>query len=202
MVEIKRAWDISINSAPATEPISTTEAKSHARIDISDDDTLIGTYIVAARNAAEAATNRPLITQTWNVYLDGFPAGEGRIRLPLPPVQSISSINYLDADGTSTLLATTVYELLAHSGPQADYSYVVLKHNQEWPATKDHPRAVTIVMICGYGGASSVPDEIKLGMKEFVAEAYKNRENTGAVAVATPQSSAMLWAPYKMGHIA
>lgn len=201
MVEIKRAWDISLNSAPATEPITAAEAKSHARIDISDDDTLIGTYIVAARNAAEAATNRPLITQTWNVYLDGFPAGEGRIRLPLPPVQSISSINYLDADGTSQLLATTVYELLTHSGPQADYAYVVLKHNQEWPATKEHMRAVTIVMICGYGAASAVPDEIKLGIKEHVAESYKNRENSGAVTTPTPQAAAMLWAPFKMGHI-
>jgi hypothetical protein len=47
-------YSITTTSDPAEEPITTAEAKSQARIDIADDDTLVASFIVAARLEAES----------------------------------------------------------------------------------------------------------------------------------------------------
>ena len=38
-------------TAPAAEPVSTSEAKSHLRVDTTADDTYIGTLMTVARHA-------------------------------------------------------------------------------------------------------------------------------------------------------
>jgi len=60
-------------SAPAGEPITLLEAKQHLRVDVDDDDALIGSLITAARQAAETRTGRQLMTARWKLVLDGFP---------------------------------------------------------------------------------------------------------------------------------
>ena len=57
-------------SAPAGEPITLLEAKQHLRVDVDDDDALIGSLITAARQAAETRTGRQLMTARWKLVLD------------------------------------------------------------------------------------------------------------------------------------
>lgn len=52
------------------EPITTAEAKSHCRIEISTDDTLIDTYISTARNLAEAYTGLKLVNYKYRLSYD------------------------------------------------------------------------------------------------------------------------------------
>lgn len=47
------------------EPISLAEAKLHARVDSSLEDSLIQTMIVAARQAAEARCHRGMTVEDW-----------------------------------------------------------------------------------------------------------------------------------------
>src|SRR3954471_23227089 len=96
--------------APAIEPVTLQEAKDFARVDGLEDDGLIASLIVTARQLAELATRRALITQTWVLKADAFPRARGNggwrfarrnapddsIRLPLPPLQSVTSIRYVD----------------------------------------------------------------------------------------------------------
>ena len=58
---------------PTGEPVSLAEAKLHLRVDVDDDDALIGSIISAARQAAETLTGRQLITSRWKLVLDAFP---------------------------------------------------------------------------------------------------------------------------------
>jgi uncharacterized phiE125 gp8 family phage protein len=195
-MKLLKAMERSLITAPASEPIRTAEAKSHARIDTAADDTLIGTYIVAAREDAELFTRRALVTQTWDVYIDRFPCDEDAIELPLPPVQSLTHIKYLDADNVEQTLATTVYELVADAGPAPGFALVLLKPDQSWPSTREHPHAVRIRQVCGYGEAADVPAKIKLAIETHVAESYNQREesNTGtSVALASRTVRMLLW---------
>jgi peptide/nickel transport system permease protein len=58
-------------TAPASEPITLTEAKAHLRVDFDDDDTLITAMIAAARGYVEEHCNRALLTQTVTQVIAG-----------------------------------------------------------------------------------------------------------------------------------
>ena len=80
-----------VSTPPATEPISTAEAKSQARIEVSDDDTLIGTMIEAARITVEEYIQKTLIDTTYAYTMDCFPSNDDVIYMPKPPLSSVST---------------------------------------------------------------------------------------------------------------
>jgi uncharacterized phiE125 gp8 family phage protein len=59
--------------APATEPVTLTDAKAHCRIDNDYDDTLLDTYVSSARILAEQYMNRALFTQQWQFNITTTP---------------------------------------------------------------------------------------------------------------------------------
>ena len=96
-------------TAPGTEPLTTAEAKAHLRVTGSDDDTPIDDIVAAAREFIEGETNRALITQTWDLFLDEFP-GTDEIVLPWPPLGSVTTVKYTpDADSSTTTYASSKY---------------------------------------------------------------------------------------------
>ena len=86
---------LTIATGPTVEPISTEEAKNHLRVDIEDDNAVIKSLILAARESVEVITRRALITQTWDYYLDEFP-GESRIFEIAPGQWSFVARDQLD----------------------------------------------------------------------------------------------------------
>lgn len=164
---------LKLHSAPAVEPVGSAEAKAHSRISLSDEDTLIDALIVAARQMAEQVTNRALITQTWKLYLDEFPSGDC-IDLPYSPLQSVTSVSYIDTDGATQTFSNTLYDIDTISEP----GRLVLKPDSQWPDTKlGQVNAVTITYIVGYGDdAEDVPEPIKLAIKFLVGHWFENRE--------------------------
>ena len=98
---------IVVTSAPSTEPLTTALVKAHLRVDTSDDDTIIDAYTAAARAHIENSTGTRLVTQTVTFKTGSF---ADMARLPVGPVQSISSITYTDTAGDSQTIATSVYD--------------------------------------------------------------------------------------------
>ena len=181
-------------SAPATEPITTAEAKTHLRIDTSDDDTYIDTLVAAARRWAETFTERAFVTQTWVWKLDAFPNNGDPFRVPYPPLSSVTSITYLDVDGDSQTLETSVHEVDIATQP----GRIALKWDQVWPIVRSGNviDVVTMTFVAGYGDASDVPDEIKHAIKIVTAHLYVNREPVvvGAPIANVPLSAEeLLW---------
>lgn len=85
-------------TAPALEPLERSDVKDHLRITATDEHDLLDAMIVAARRYAEdIGTHRQLLTATWRRTLDHFPAV---IELPRPPLQAVTSIKYVDSNGT------------------------------------------------------------------------------------------------------
>ena len=71
---------LEIVSAPSSEPIAQSVAKTFLKVDTSDDDTLITELIKTARQFCEEYTGRALITQTLKLSLDGFVEDERSIK--------------------------------------------------------------------------------------------------------------------------
>jgi len=163
-------------TAPTEEPVSLADVKAHLRIDITDDDALLGTYITVARRFCERYQNRAYITQTWKLVLDDWP-DDDEIELPYPPLQSVTSIVYYDTEDNDNTLATTVYMVDADSEP----GRVTLKYNQTWPYTTLRPyNGIEITYVAGYGDATGdVPENVVHAIKLLVGHLYENREATG-----------------------
>ena len=164
---------LSIVTQPVTEPLSVAEAKSHLRVDITDDDTLIGEYISSARQFAEGMTRRAFVEQTWDFTLDRFPMGA--IRLPIQPVTSVSYVQYVDTAGATQIFTygtspdTAKYDVFT-DGPR---TAIVPKYNMVWPDTRDHPNVVTVRFVAGY---STFPADLKQALRLLVGHQYENRE--------------------------
>jgi len=173
-------------TGPASEAVTLAEAKAHLRVDVPDDDTLIGDLIVAARELSEEYCRRAWITQTWKLVLDEFPTAEGGlIRLERSPVQAISSITYVDPDGATQTLSSSLYQLDAVSEP----GRLLPAYGQSWPSTRAVLNAVTVTFTCGHGAnAAAVPTFAKLAMRHSIGHWYSNRESviTGTIATALP----------------
>jgi len=164
-----------VTTAPASEPITTAEAKSQLRIDGSDEDTLIGNYITVARQTLEVLMRRSFITQTITLKYDKFPSNKDGILLPRPPAISVTSIQYVDTDGATQTWSSGNYTVDTSSEP----ARITPNYNVDFPDTRVQSNAVTIVYTSGYGtGTTDVPESIRLAVRLLVGSYYENREAT------------------------
>jgi len=167
-----------ITVQPATEPVTLDEMKVFARVDFEDDDLLLTSLMKSARVKIERWLGRALITQTRTFILSdsGF-ASSGKIILPNPNVQSISSVTYYDASEVSQTASSALYRLVNGSDPDNE-AFIELLVNQTWPtATANRELPWTVTYVCGYGAdAEAIPEEIKLGIKMLTATWYEHRE--------------------------
>lgn len=159
---------------PAIEPVTLDEAKEHCRVDISDDDTYITGLIKTARECVEGFLERVLIEQTWEFQFHDFPSDDQEIRLPFPPLISVTKIEYYDDDGVKKEFSSSKYIVDTKSIPGRVY----LTYGESWPSTQDREDAVIITYKAGYGDAATdVPNEFKAAIKLMVAHLYQEREN-------------------------
>lgn len=140
-------------TAPTSEPVSLTELKLHLKVDVTTDDDLIAPIGVAAREYCEAFTQRALPRQTWDYKLDAFPCGS-EFYLPKAPCISVTSITYVDTNGDSQTLPTSVYDTDLPTGTHARAGRIFLKYGQSWPSTRGIPNAVTVRFVAGYVGTA------------------------------------------------
>lgn len=174
---------------PAEEPVSLVETKGRLRITETGEDSSINSMISTAREWAEKFTQRALITQTWDYKLDAF---ADTMEIPLPPLQSVTSVKYLDTAGVEQTLANTEYTV----DTAAERGLVRLAYGKSWPATRVQANAVTIRFIAGYGAAAAVPSTIKDACLLFVGELYARREHAIAgapIAIVPVNAEYLLW---------
>lgn len=93
-------------------------------------------------------------------------------RLPIGPVQSVSSVSYVDAEGATQTLSTSVYEFIK-ADPNGVESYIGLKYGQSWPAQEPGSR-ITVTLAAGY---ATLPEDVGLAIRLLISERFHNREN-------------------------
>lgn len=160
-------YPASIVTPAAGEPVTADQVKAQCRIDDTASDTLITRLIAVARAAVEARCGTRLVQQTISAKCDRF---EDLARLPFGPVKSITSINYVDADGTEQTVATTVYEARIDGLDAA----IVLKRDQSWPSIGFNSR-ITVVAVVGY---ETIPPDLTHAMLLLIGGWFENREES------------------------
>ena len=191
---------LSLIVGPAQEPVSLAEAKAHLRVTEADDDALIAGYILAARRAAESYIRGAIITQTWDYTVDYcWPLvnvrgmSKYRIEIPLHPLQSVSSVSYVDVDGVTQTLAGSLYTVHIR-GP---VGYIEKAYDETFPDIRSVPEAITVRFVVGYQ-PDEVPDEIKAAIMLGVERLYDRCGDEGAV---TDARDALL-DPYRILRVA
>lgn len=187
-------WSLTTVTAAVEEPVSSAQMKLHLRQDLDDDDDLISTLIQAATEDASDFVGRQFCTATFDYFLDRFPHAQNIIELPLPPVQSITSVKYVNNDGdTTTLVEGTDYDVDTDAEPARIYP----SFSQTWPTdVRVHPKSVTIRFIAGYTTVANVPSAFKAAIKLTVGHWYDNREEVvvGVTANKLPRAvERLLW---------
>lgn len=140
--EVRQAYQLV--TGPTVEPVSLAEFKRQRRIDGNDEDADFSRRIGSARKAVEEITSRQLCTATWKLYLDRFPCW---IELRKCPVQSVTSITYVDGDGVTQAISTDDYRVDVVSEP----ARITPAFGVAWPTTQAVVNAVCVTFVAGYG---------------------------------------------------
>lgn len=191
-----RLIDVQVSSAPAAEPITASEFKSFANISYSDDDTLIGTLITSARESIEAYLKRALVTQTHIAYYKQYAK---EVMLPYQPVSSVTTVEQVADDTTTTLTANQDYYVKGNLDKYLDFTSVNGIPDGHHPFDNTASYGLKVTYVAGYGAASAVPQAIKDAILRLTLFYYDNRADfvTGTIVGKLPISVTSLLNRYK-----
>jgi hypothetical protein len=199
-------------TAATEEPLLLQEAKDHCRVDGTEQDGVIAGLITAAREYVETFTRRQLLSATLRLRLDAFPSvcwprdrrddgyrvHEGvqfvrpvpQILVPRPPLISVSSITYVDGNGTTQTLSAAAYKVDTDSEP----GRITPAYGYSWPTTRAEINAIAITYVAGYATRTAVPASIKQAMLLLIGHWYENREAVGQVGGTVAMAvESLLW---------
>lgn len=173
-----------------SEVLSLAEVKSQLRITTTADDDSFKAFITAVRRSVEAFLQKSLVTTIWELKLDSFPC---EIQLPMPPIQSITTVAYVDTDGADQTFTDFQYDKKGRLRPA---------YGESWPSTRNQYGAVTITYVAGEIHAGNVDPDIKHAMLLLIGAADVGREDivigAGVVVSELKNHSAKdLLAPHK-----
>jgi uncharacterized phiE125 gp8 family phage protein len=194
---------MTLNTGPTSEPVTLAEAKAHTRVAIADDDGLLAGYVLAARNHLEEITGRAFLTQTWDYkidydwpwFLDTETHRHSRlIEITKAPLQSVTSITYVDSAGASQTLASNQYVVDGSSVIGRIYP----AYGVSWPTVRSQRDAITVRFVTGW--TDNFPDSLRQAILLLVGHWYENRETVviGQAPSELPMAVASLIAPFRV----
>lgn len=168
-----------VSSGPASEPLTLTEAKTWLKIesDITEDDSLITALISSARSEIEQTTGIAFFTQTIEDVIDEWPEktsdnSHRTFYLLRFPVQSVSSVTYVDSDGVEQTLNTSLYHVDLHSNACG------ISLTGTLPAIKDQPNAIKVTYVAGWSAVGSIPKDLTTAMQLMMTYQYEKRADS------------------------
>lgn len=168
-------YSLTVTTQPTEEPISLAEAKLNMRFPYDTENQRIQAIIKAARMYCETVIGKTLMTQTITLKRDSFPCDGEAIQLPRSPVQSVTSVAYVDTTGATQTISSSLYQSDLASLPPR----IAMLYQQPWPIADVRMAAVTVVYVAGYASVALVPETIKQAMHLLVSHWFNNREAAG-----------------------
>jgi len=204
-----------LTSAPVRLPVGLDEIRAHLRLDdgaVAEDAAVMG-MVRAAVGACERFTGRALISQSWALFLDHWPAahddgplGEGwsrgpdtvtavrTLNLPKPPLRSIAQIKTFDESDNAIVWPGANYFVDTASAP----GRVAARTGQTFPQPGRATNGIEIDFVAGYGDdPGTVPEDLRQGILRLAAHMFEHRGD-GVAAAVRGAGAAALWQPYKV----
>ena len=206
-------WDrLTLIAPPAVPAVYLADAKGHLRVEHDADDTLIEALVESAAGMIDGPEGIGfcLQEQTWRIDLDGFNEFGGgrlhstddrrrwdgrrdlRIRLPLRPVVSVESIQYVDTSGDEQTLDAADYRVSIAGG------MATLTPVSSWPTPRDEPGAVRIEFKAGEG----TPAALRAAILLMVGHLYEHREAVSESMAELPLAWSSIIERYRSGRVA
>lgn len=184
-------------TAPSVEPITAHALGS--KLGLRDDvmqQADLDAMIASARHWVEQYIGRALITQTWELALDAFPCSD-EIELQNAPVQSITTLKYIDGDGVEQTWASSNYTLDDYGTQHR----LRLAYGISWPSARMQANAVKLRYVAGYGASgAAVPAPIIQAIVLIVGQAYRAQPGleSNLYPATIPNAARDLLAPYRV----
>jgi uncharacterized phiE125 gp8 family phage protein len=180
---------------PVAEPLTLADAKHFIRVEHDADDDLIAALTAGARIHVEAQTRRALMTQTWRLTRDVWPAS-GRLPVLPVPLRELVSAAIWRADGTLQTIDVDAFAIDRASAPA-----ILAFARRAMPAPGRLAAGIEIEIEAGYGDApEDVPEPLRQAIRLLVAHWYENRgviAAGGEVPLFTATVNALI-APYRV----
>lgn len=178
---------LALDTAPAELPITVADIKTHARIETSDDDGLLASYLDAAMAFVDGkgVLGRAIVTQTWE---QSFRSPYGMVRAMMSVAQEITEVAYYDTDNVNQTDELSDYFLTGAD----DRKWIVPVDGKSWPSTYNRPDAIRVKYTAGYGAASAVPESVKQAIRLLVSHWYWRRE----AVIETKNNAGLIPLPY------
>lgn len=170
------------------EPITLEEAKNHCRVLSADDDDLIASLIIAAREWVENYTGHILVLRDVTQRFSSF----ARPRLFAWPIADDATVTatYVDSDGATQPL--TGARLIFGNG----WAELATAFGSTWP-TSYGPATITVE--AGYATADDVPQSMKQAILLLVGTYYAQRESVSTAEMKeVPHAVDSLLRPYRL----
>jgi len=160
--------------APTAYLWTEDDIRDHLRIDHDTEDGYLRNLRESATVEAENFLRRSLLAQTWKWTVDKFPTWW--FNLPRNPVTAVSSITYVDSDGATQSLSSSLYRLVTNGTP----ARLEPAWGETWPTIRPVTDAVTITFTAGYGAAASaVPMSIRQAVLLIIEQHYDAYRGAG-----------------------
>ena len=194
-----RAYTYTVIVPPANPAVLLSTFKEHIVVTTSLNDNILQLYLDAAIQFAENYTGKDLITRTYQTFRDFFPnpsqnegyypfgrvptgatsiipstVGNVGFELRRSPLQAVNAITYIDSDGNSQTVDSTIYYFTV----EEDYSEVLLINDDStWPENAfTRLQSIQIEFATGIGDTSTdIPACWQVAIMEHAAMLWANR---------------------------
>jgi len=175
---------------PGEEPVTLDEIKLHLDVARDDQDEMLGSMIMAAREWVENYTGLILVKRTVSQAFDSFGAVCDLYAWPVAAGSSVI-VEYADSTGAEQAIADARLNTLRRP------ARVYPAFGASWPTAFNGSVSVTVE--AGYATPADVPYALKAAIKIMVADFYANREsNIVGATLASTGAVESLCAPYRM----
>lgn len=159
-------YTLQVLTPPASEPVTVADMHAQLRLNDSSEDTLLATYISAAREMFEKMTLRTILPTTYRQHVPYFTSA---VTLMMAPVTSIIGVSYWDKDETLQT-ASVRSDTISLPGTVWMDTYPVTSPNKNPKAFVDY--------VAGWVNLAAVPAQVKTAIMLLAAHYYEHRESS------------------------